>query len=60
MSLCVGCGRMQIVRVKYECVIIVLFSSKFHSKLHYVHSLEELRRLVPLDHVYICNEVKRY
>ena len=41
-------------------VLCVLDSSKFHSKLHYVHRLDELRHLIPLDHVYICDEVKRY
>ena len=50
-------GWLTKVMVRVSCV---LDSSKFHSKLHYVHRLDELRHLIPLDHVYICDEVKRY
>ena len=34
-------------------------SSKFYSKLQYVHSLDELRHFVPMDHVFVCDEIKQ-
>ncbi|GAB1610613.1 protein prune homolog 2-like isoform X1 [Argonauta hians] len=33
-------------------------SSKFYSKLHYVKTLEELSRVVPMDHIYVPDQVK--
>ncbi|XP_052830300.1 protein prune homolog 2 isoform X2 [Octopus bimaculoides] len=35
-------------------------SSKFYSKLHYVKTLEELSKMVPMEHIYVPDQVKLY
>lgn len=41
-------------------MIFALCSVKFMNKIRYVHSLEELEQIVPMDHVHVPECVVQY